>query len=333
LNEFRAANRRYHSIMPARAPDPHNLRNAAQRTAPIIDTDRRCAGCGYNLRGLRLGINCPECGLPTTMPEGGDDPLSTMPMRVILMLVRGCWAAAICVVLMMIALILHRIGLVRDEIAFPSMFMLSLFWLGAAIWLTPVITLPQAVSRGFGSKSRLRTSARVLQLGWVIAIGALAFETLVPQAAGPLAALVKLATFGGLCAGLAGLIVLSVLLERVAEWARDEDAQRMFNWTMWSWPLAILVLIPLMQMRGTIGPIPFAWGLSMFITLWAVSIGTFPYGLLMLAKSVTLSILHNLEYRGRQERKLERDQKHYERTAARSAKAESQPLRRTLGNR
>src|ERR1043165_1019057 len=91
--------------MAHRAPDPHNLRNLAQAPgmhgpAPIIEVDRECAGCGYNLRGLRVGINCPECGMPTITPKGIDDPLSMMPMRVILTVVRGCWVGSICVVLM-----------------------------------------------------------------------------------------------------------------------------------------------------------------------------------------------------------------------------------------
>ena len=72
--------------MAVRAPDPHNLRSAAHNVAAsaIIDTDRPCLGCGYNLRGLRAGINCPECGLPSVLPQGLDDPLALMPRSVVL---------------------------------------------------------------------------------------------------------------------------------------------------------------------------------------------------------------------------------------------------------
>ena len=35
------------------------------RVALRIEQDTPCPGCGYNLRGMRLDANCPECGRPT----------------------------------------------------------------------------------------------------------------------------------------------------------------------------------------------------------------------------------------------------------------------------
>lgn len=34
----------------------------AQAQGPVIDSDRSCVKCGYNLRGLAYSGNCPECG-------------------------------------------------------------------------------------------------------------------------------------------------------------------------------------------------------------------------------------------------------------------------------
>ena len=135
--------------------------------------------------------------------------------------------------------------------------------------------------------------------------------------------------YGGLMVGLAGLVVLSILMERLAEWARDEDAQRMFNWAMWSWPIAMLAYVPVRLfigswLSGTGQP---RVGSGVFVLLWVAAVCTFPYGLMMLAKSVTLSILHNLEHRDRTQRKLERDQEHTERLGNRAARTEPQPMR------
>lgn len=314
--------------MAVRGPDPHNLRNLAKQSAPIIEADRHCIGCGYNLRGLRVGINCPECGTPSVLPEDTDDPLSTMPMRVILALVRGCWVAAVCVVLTVAALLAERVGALDRRPAMAIFAGLSIFWWGAAFWLTPAFTIPQAIRRGFGPRSRMRWLARWLQLGWVLAAGAAALQALFAPA--NLAGLLNVVQGAGVIAGLTGLVILSVLLERLAEWARDEDAQKMFTWAMWAWPLGMLAY-------GAIGSLMASWLGSaghyritavLAIIFWVLAICTFPYGLLMLAKSVTLSILHNIEYREREQRRQQRQQERIERAGARAAKTNPNPLRR-----
>ena len=312
-----------------RGPDPHNLHRLAQNVAPIIEVDRKCAGCGYNLRGLRLGINCPECGMPSTRVAGSDDPLAEMPMRIILTLVRGCWVAAICVVLMVAAVLADRFRALDHAMAMVALAGLSIVWAGAVCWLTPAFNIPQAVSRGFSVRSRTRRFARWLQLGWVAATSAATALAFIAAPTPSVEGFLTLLMYGGLMVGLAGLVVLSLLMERLAEWARDEDAQRMFNWAMWSWPIAMLAYVPVRLfigswLSGTGQP---RVGSGVFVLLWVAAVCTFPYGLMMLAKSVTLSILHNLEHRDRTQRKLERDQEHTERLGNRAARTEPQPMR------
>lgn len=59
-----------------------------QPDEPIINPKRavvgrslRCRSCGYNLRGLRLDVRCPECGLPvkTTVDEAIDPAPHDLP--------------------------------------------------------------------------------------------------------------------------------------------------------------------------------------------------------------------------------------------------------------
>src|SRR5688572_29680452 len=37
---------------------------------PTVDADVPCGRCGYNLRGLKAGGACPECGLPVAVVLG-----------------------------------------------------------------------------------------------------------------------------------------------------------------------------------------------------------------------------------------------------------------------
>src|SRR5438552_13978961 len=96
--------------MRPRAPDPHNLRAmTSAMPAPVFESDHPCLGCGYNLRGLRAGVKCPECGMPSVMPAGIDDPLALMPRPVIVAFIWGCWAASFCVVGAIAAVIISRL--------------------------------------------------------------------------------------------------------------------------------------------------------------------------------------------------------------------------------
>lgn len=64
----------------------------------VIDDDRSCGECGYNLKGLRIGGMCPECGTPITFnrkrrePMMGESPsgyLTQMTLAMTLMALGG----------------------------------------------------------------------------------------------------------------------------------------------------------------------------------------------------------------------------------------------------
>jgi hypothetical protein len=296
--------------MSARGSDPHNLRSAVGKAgvAAIIDVDRECIGCGYNLRGLRYGMPCPECGMVSTRAAGGgaiDDPLSLAPTGVILAFIRGCWAASIIIALAVALIMAQRFPDWNAVYSRWGLLTLATLWLGAVMWLTPAFGIPQAATRGFSRRSRLRKATRWLQLGWPLAASMTALRSEVTLTATSDAAAQMLFTIGSL-AGLAGIVLLSIMLERLSEWARDDRAQNLFNWAMWTIPITTLLLkvdIPL-PMVGLI-----------FAILWLIGIAMFPYALLSLSGAVTLCIVHAYEHRQREGRRADRNRKNEEKVS------------------
>ncbi len=298
--------------MSARGSDPHNLRSAVAKAgvAAIIDIDRECVGCGYNLRGLRYGMPCPECGLISTLAAGGaggeiDDALSLAPPRVILAFIRGCWAASIIITLVVGLIMAQRFPDWNAKVSRWGLFGLALLWLCAVMWLTPAFAIPQAASRGFWRRSRLRKATRWMQLGWPLAAGMTLLQheiTLTTQTA----ALTQAVFTVSALVGLTGTILLSIMLERLSEWARDDRAQNLFNWAMWTIPITTLLLVV---------DIPLPMVGLIFGILWLIGIALFPYALLSLSSAVTLCIVHSYEHRQREERRADRDRRHEEKIA------------------
>jgi hypothetical protein len=183
----------------------------------------------------------------------------------------------------------------------------SMLWLGATLLITPAFSLPQAVVRGFSISSRLRRAARWLQVGWIVFAGAALYGIAVPNPIASLANLLYLLQVAGFLTGMAGIVTLSILLQRLADWTRDEEAGTAFNWGMWGLP----IMTPLLFVDW---PVFTANALLKYAVplLWLGLACTFPYGLLGLSKSVTLSIVHSFEHEHREQRKAERNRKHQE---------------------
>jgi hypothetical protein len=296
--------------MSARGSDPHNLRSAVARAgvAALIEVDRECPGCGYNLRGLRYGVPCPECGMISTTAAGAasiDDPLSVAPARVILAFIRGCWAASIIIALAVGLMVARRFDGWDPAYSLWGLLVLGMLWPLAVMWLTPAFGIPPAATRGFSRRSKLRMVTRWLQLAWPVAACLLLLRSEITLAArtdaltGALLSAVSLA-------GLAGIVLLSIMLERLAEWARDDRAQNLFNWAMWTIPITTLLLRI---------DVPNPMITLLLALLWLVGIGLFPYGLLSLSGAVTLCIVHKYEHHQREDRRAERNRRHEEKIA------------------
>ena len=84
--------------------DPRYLAAQGMLGTPMpIESDRPCAGCGYNLKGLFVGGVCPECGRPISVPKKRmlDDTLVDAPRAFLLRFAVAASAAfvVLCIVI------------------------------------------------------------------------------------------------------------------------------------------------------------------------------------------------------------------------------------------
>jgi hypothetical protein len=167
-----------------------------------------------------------------------------------------------------------------------GMVVVSVAWVVAVWFMTPALDVPAGVERGFAPGSRLRWTARLLQLGWPLAYFMLSVALAKPLPAAMITLPVAAGIAVGVVTGLAGIVTLSVLLGRLAEWCRDEFAERLFNVAVWglvvcSFGLVLAALTRIMQLLA-----------CSFGVLWLAGLGSFFLGVLSLTRSVHWSVLH-----------------------------------------
>jgi hypothetical protein len=281
----------------------------------FIDTDRTCMTCGYELRGLPLGSDCPECGLTTRIPETIDDPLSLMPIEMIRRLKWGCWAVFWCMLITFVLGIVLSQHQMPDGLVLGALAAVSLSWQVAVRLATPALGLPQGVLRGFSRRGKLRFAAHWFQIGWVIA----ATSAVVLEIGGRSGALTDVSANllrWGIVAGLIGLILLALMFERLSEWSRDDQAQKVFNTIAWGLPFAVLLLL---------------WTPSnalLALVLKVIAIAAllvYPFSVLVLARSVGFSVYHGVEHTLRTERQQERRDRFFEKVVNTVADATAGP--------
>ncbi len=297
---------------------------------------RLCAGCGYDLRGLPTSGVCPECGVAKTVPYGASlgDSLSLSPIEIIQVFrigslaVSGAMIAAIAMFVRSMLLIGH------PTVNAVLLLVIAIAWFGA-VWLgTPSVSDKAAIARGFGVTGRLRIAARFLQLGWVLAGVVLVLREVLPSPSPvpqPALAAMQWMLTG---VGLAGVWCFALLMERLAEWTRDEFAERMFNWSLWGIPLGTppLLLVNVggllgwsytaLMMRGPAVAVVIVLGLA-----WIAALLTFPLAMASLTKSVALSAVHHREHEDRQRRRAARMMEYDARISESIEKLNPQPRR------
>jgi hypothetical protein len=305
-----AAGARLDSLMSKFFTDKYLKYTAALRGAPV-EGDRQCEYCGYNLRGLRYGKVCPECGTPIRYRRDPDLAFHEMPLPLIKGFRLSCWMAIVAIVAIP-AVLITGTGIAGSTLGLALMALIVGLWL-AAVWrLTQPLDLPQAVAYGFSPRSRLRHAARWLQFGWAVAVGSGAANQAQGALAFPTPVFDSLAVVGVLV-GVVGIGALALFLARFAAWVRNEFAAKAFTAAVWGAVLLGPLLLLLPVVRVTFGPLVvfvLPMILVVIVVLMIVSIAAFPAGLYSLSRSVDWSVVHALD-------RTDRDRRLHERLAPR----------------
>ncbi len=221
----------------------------ASRTRKIT-RDHYCRCCGYNVRGLNYGRNCPECGEQIEVP--GDSGGAGGPLLCTSREQRQRWrlGLALATVSLLVAIV-TRFALFIDLVFVGGLVMpgayLTIGLVGSAAWITGVwLITPPDMAGPEAWRRKLRGAVRWSQwlwlfgyVWWIVAAG-----TPTGSGAQTLAYVASIA-----CRAVAGVgaLGLAVLLAPVAEAAELEDASRRLNAAVWLLPIPsiLLALVPL----------------------------------------------------------------------------------------
>ena len=211
--------------MSADAPiNPESLR----RLDAIVAEDRPCRRCGYNVRGLRLGGRCPECG--TALGVGGrprgaaainDAPvehLSSLRTGSLLMLVGGPVGTAAFVAAVQAEQLVSGNAFTRPIGLIATAGFLA--WAVGA-WLVHSPTPSPQVTK---ARSPWRTTNRLLAFAPAVTCGCLHVQL----SFGPRLEWLIAAAFM-LLVSLAGFLSFCYYASSLCEWAGDDDTAERFR--------------------------------------------------------------------------------------------------------
>lgn len=213
----------------------------------VIETDRACPKCGYNLRGLAVGQRCPECGRPIFfgLQSRPAHRLADAPYWHIRLVQAALWG------LLLSAFAAGGIYAARELLGASLPILMAL---DATLWIGSIaaLALPKPPDRNENTHApqiniALRMTAVGSQTFWLLAAGLLALPAAASWA--PIAA--------SLSTAMAGLGIFAVMffLAEIAEYIGDSDRGKRLSYMAGLFIILLALAVAGLRLRVSI-PLP-----------------------------------------------------------------------------
>ncbi len=245
------------------------LRQRVEGKNPIQE-DRPCLHCGYNVRGLKMGQKCPECGevisRPKVLVHMMDAPVSYLKsMRM------GMWITALGTLLPIVEVVFGVPGAIRWMVEATGYAMVA--W---GVW---ILTQPRPERRGLPRRwNELPMIARAVTVTVPLLV---LFETTAEM----LGATFPLPVYKFLnVMFLAELVVVGLVLRDLAEWCQDHGLANGFKIVLW-----LLIVGYILSSLGVMIPFASRFGISVVSSVALILVGFIWYVVNVLRMAVLLN--------------------------------------------
>lgn len=260
----------------------------APSTRIHLEYDTPCRRCGYNLRGLMLDGQCPECGAPVDLSIQGD----------LLKFADPDWLAKVArgltIILWMVigGILMSIIGEVVGRLTAPVVTQL-IDLVVSAISFYGVWLMTEPDPSGIGEDPL--TARKVVRITLLIGMGGQLLAMVTKSAQGLPAGIDVLFAIGALVLGIAGLVgefAKFIFYEKLARRVPDEQLARRASFLRWAYTISLsvvtlagLVIALILAVAGTAAT-PIAVGLGCFVGL--VVLALLVFGLMTLYMLIRL---------------------------------------------
>lgn len=310
--------------------DPRSL--SSFRSAKI-DGDVPCFKCGYNLKGLPRGGNCPECGAPIAGSFGRGrflfKNLTDAPMAYLRVLRLGFFLLALCIVALFAAIVVA--GWLRGIGASLLVAGIGVVWWAGVYLVTSSEYPPGELSRAYDRLRGLRWTNRALQASWSIAWVLAATRSLLearqnaaiaagmaPVGAAPFQSSIDLVATGSWVMqllGLASLVPLCIHFAEIGSAAGNESLATRLGLAAWGIMLFGAYIVVWYVFQGI-----WMLGFGLAVLGMVVSLGLFVYSLIELAVMCGWAVANSRSATARDRRLVEKAEREEAATQARLAK-------------